>query len=147
MTLGASSAIKPVHRGTARDVGEVDAQLTGPSTLRSPRLQLALQQVERALGAVDQDEASRPEGEDLARQLGPDRSRATGDHDGAVPDDLIDVDGMLGDDRAAKEVLHPDTADTIRVHAAVDEVRDRRHGADLELVRQRPLHRSPDGGA
>ena len=36
-------------------------------------------QVERALGAVDEDEAARPDGEDLARELGADRAAGAGD--------------------------------------------------------------------
>ena len=46
-----------------------------PRPWRPPRLELALDQVERALGPVDQDEAAGSEREDLARELGPDRAR------------------------------------------------------------------------
>ena len=147
MTLGRLLGDQAVHRGAAGHVGQVDAQLAGPATLAPPRLELALQQVQRALGAIDEDQAARTDREDLARELRPDRARPTGDDHRAVPDDLLDVDGMLGDHGATQQVLDPDATDPVGVDAAVEQVGDRRHGPDLELVGQRRLHRPPDGAS
>ena len=73
------------HR-PARDVGEVDRELAGAAPVQAPELELALDHVERALGAVDEDQLLGREGEDLAGELGPDRAAGAGDHHDLVAD-------------------------------------------------------------
>ena len=147
MTLGASAAIR---RSIAARLATF-ARWTRISPLPRPRerrgLQLALDQVERALGPVDQDQAAGPDGEDLARQLRPDRSAAAGDEDRAVADDLLHAGGVLGDHRAPQEILDADPPDAVGVDAAIEEVRHRRDGPDVELERQGGLEDAPDGDA
>ncbi len=111
------------------------------------RLELPLEQVERALGAIDEDQASRPDGEHLARQLRPDRARAARDQHRAVADDRVHVDRMLRDGRPPQQILDTDPPDAVGVHAAVDEVRDRGDGPDLEMQRHRGLDHAPHGVA
>ena len=50
-----------VHDRAARDVREVDRQLSLAAAVELPKLQLALDHVQRALGPIDQDEAARSE--------------------------------------------------------------------------------------
>ena len=69
MTSGGSAAISPVHHGTTRNVREMDPQLTAALSTRSARFELALDQVEGALRAVDQDQAAWTQRVDLACQL------------------------------------------------------------------------------
>ena len=110
---------------------------SSPMTLaaRAARLQLPLDEVERALGAIDEDEPARPEHEHLASQLGADGPAGTGDHHGLVAQDLVDGRGMGVAGRTAQQVGDLDAADAVGVERAVQQVVHRRHGANFEAHR------------
>ena len=134
---------QPAHGLAARDVGEVDPQLAAALPAQAARLELPLDEVERALGPVDEHEAPGPEREHLARELGPDRAAAARDHDRPAADDLVHAARVLADHRAAEEVLDADAADAVGVHGPVEQVRERGNGADLELQLEGRVHDLP----
>ena len=139
MTSGRSLRDEPIHLRPAGDVREVDAHLAAALASPPPGLELALDEVQRALRAIDEDEAARPDCEDLAGELGPDRAAAAGDHDRPVADEFLDAGRVLGDHRPAQEVLDADSSDAIGVERAVEQVGQRRDRAHLEVAaRARP---------
>ena len=97
-------------------------------------LELALDEVQGALGAIHEDEATWAEREDLSRELGADRAAGTGDHDRAVTDQVSDGIGVLGRRRSTKEVLDLYPADTVGVERAIEQVVHRGHGPDFEAA-------------
>ena len=67
--------MQPLHYRPARDVGEVGTQLALAVIATALCLEFALDEVERALGPIDEDQATRPKREDLSGELGSDRTR------------------------------------------------------------------------
>ena len=133
-----------------RDVHEVGAddgvrpQAAGPS-LCDAVVQLALDEVERALGLVDEHDVARLEGHDLAGQLRADGARSAGDDDRAVVEDVMRSRRVLLGQRAAQQVLDPHLADAGGVQAAVQEIRHRRYGAHREPLLAGGIDDAADG--
>ena len=129
-----------LHRRLARDIRQVRTEVSQALVATSLCLEFALDQVERALRPIHEDEPSRLELEDLPSELGSDRPSRTGDQNGPVAQDVVDRGRMLGAGRAAKEVLDLDATDSVRVKRAVEEVV---HGGDCPDV-EATSHRGVD---
>ena len=70
------------------------AYLATTEPMRPSRFEIALDEIERTLRAVHEDQPARPDREDLAGKLGPDRATGTRDHDNLVADDLVHARSM-----------------------------------------------------
>ncbi len=136
-----------VHCGATRHVGQVRTELAPTQAVTPAGLELPLDQVERALRSVHQDEAARPDREDLTRELGSDGPARSRDHDRLVLQDLADRSRMLIAGRAPEQVRDLDAPDAIGVERAVEQVVHGRDRPDVEADRHGGIDDPPDGTA
>ena len=139
----------PVERG---DVRQPRDELGAGTTVagRRPRIapaeegEFAFDVVERAFGAIEQDEPGGVEVVELARQLGADRPAGAG-HEDRPPGHEIAQTPLVHDDRvAAQEVGHLDLADRGGAEPARDQFLDGGDRARLEPKPRRVLDGAAD---
>ena len=135
-----------VHRLAIGDIGQLHVELATPLAVARAGLKLALEQVERALGAVDQDESAGPEGEDLASELRADRAGGAGDEHHLISHDFGDPSKVFGDDRSPEQVFDPHTTHPVGIDAPIEEVGQGRNRPDFEAEPERRVHDGADCG-
>ena len=129
-----------VHAVQRRDVGEASRRArpararhaSGPRVAPAEEGEFAIDVVERAFGAVEQDQPRRVEVEHLARQLRADRAARARDEDRPAGEEVTEA-ALVHDDRvAAEEVGDLDLADRCGTKPAGNEFVERGHRACLE---------------
>ena len=138
-----------VERGDVRQASD-EFGARAPAARGRPRIaaaeegELAIDVVERALGAVEQDQPGRVEVVHLARELRPDRPTGSGDEDRPAGDELAQAPLVHDDRLAPQQVLHLDLADRRGPEPSGDQLVEGGHGPCLEPRPRRLLDGPPD---